>query len=164
MVPTTIQRYLNEHGVPHVIRSHPPAVGANQVAQAQHVSGYRLAKPVVVKIDGRPALVVIRGPDRLDLERVRRALGAGEVTLCPEGEFDRLFPGCELGAEPPLGGLYGLPVYVDSRLEDTDVIVLRAGTHIDTIELHYADYAALERPRVADVVRERSGSRGGPHA
>jgi Ala-tRNA(Pro) deacylase len=31
-------------------------------------------------------------------------------------EFSSLLPDCELGAMPPLGELYDLPVYVDESL------------------------------------------------
>jgi len=38
------------------------------------------------------------------------------VRLATEAEFSNLFPDCELGAMPPFGSLYNLPVYVDESL------------------------------------------------
>jgi len=54
--------------------------------------------------------------------------------LAEEQEFDATFPNGEVGAMPPFGNLYGVDVYVDQLLADDKTIVMRAGTHTDTIE------------------------------
>ena len=40
----------------------------------------------------------------------------------------------ELGAEPPLA-LFGMPIFVDERLERVPTLVMPAGTHQDAVEL-----------------------------
>jgi Ala-tRNA(Pro) deacylase len=72
------------------------------------------------------------------------------VRLATEEELRRLFPDCEVGAMPPLGTLYGLPVYVDRSLTDDEQIVFEAGTHSDAIRMRYWDFAALVFPVVAE--------------
>ncbi len=49
---------------------------------------------------------------RLDLGKLSRASGQGDLTLLPEAELKRLFPDCEAGAMPPFGAPYGVPVVV----------------------------------------------------
>jgi Ala-tRNA(Pro) deacylase len=51
---------------------------------------------------------------------------------------------------PPFGNLYGVPVCVDRSLVEDDEIVFQAGTHSDTLQIAYADYARLVNPIVAD--------------
>jgi prolyl-tRNA editing enzyme YbaK/EbsC (Cys-tRNA(Pro) deacylase) len=43
-----------------------------------------------------------------------------------EQEFSSLFPDCELGAMPPFGSLYNLPVSVDESLAADEAIVFNA--------------------------------------
>ena len=72
------------------------------------------------------------------------------VRLATEEELTQLFPDCEVGAMPPLGTLYGLPVYVDRSLTDDDQIIFEAGTHSEAIRMRYWDFAALVFPVVAE--------------
>ena len=63
-----------------------------------------------------------------------------------EGEFRHLFPDCEVGAEPPFGTLYGVPLWLDASFENQEVMVFNAGTHTDTIRMRVVDFEALESP------------------
>jgi Ala-tRNA(Pro) deacylase len=105
----------------------------------------------MVVADGQHAMVVMPASRRLDLARAAAALGAAEMRLAREDEFGPLFPGCDVGAMPPFGNLYGLPVWVDSTLAEDERIVFSAGTHTDTMSMRYADFARLVQPQVADL-------------
>jgi hypothetical protein len=50
----------------------------------------------------------------------REAFSARQVEEEGKG---RLFPDCEIGAMPPFGQLYGMPVYVDACLAQAQAIV-----------------------------------------
>jgi Ala-tRNA(Pro) deacylase len=134
MIPERIDRYLKEHRLPYTHSTHVRAVSAQRFAAAEHVSGDRIAKPVVVSVDGELALAVVAATQKVDTEELRRSLGARSVLLAPEPVFEGRFAGCEVGAEPPLG-LFGLPIYVDAALARARRIVMRGGTHEDAIEL-----------------------------
>ncbi len=149
MIPTQIEQYLTEHGLPYEPRSHHRAVTADRMAAAEHTSGSRVAKVVVVRADGELVLAVIAASQHLDAERLRTVLGARVLTLAPEESFAQRFAPCEIGAEPPLA-LFGLPIYVDSRLALEPRILMRAGTHEDAIELFTDDWLLSERARIVD--------------
>jgi Ala-tRNA(Pro) deacylase len=86
----------------------------------------------------------------VDLYRLRTVFDTYQVRLATENEIAGLFPDCELGAMPPFGNLYGLPVYVDQSLTEDEEIVFHAGTHSDAIRMRYWDFAALVFPVVAE--------------
>lgn len=134
MIPERIDRYLKDHALPYTHSTHVRAVSAQRLAAAEHVPGDRLAKPVVVSIDGGLALAIVAATQKVDTEELRRAVGAGRVELAAEPAFEARFAPCEVGAEPALG-LFGLPMYVDAALARARRIVMRGGTHEDTIEL-----------------------------
>jgi Ala-tRNA(Pro) deacylase len=99
-------------------------------------------------------------PSFVDLNRLRDIAGAGDVRLASECELERLYPDCEVGAVPPLGPLYGLPVFVDRALAATSEIVFDAGSHSDAIKVKYDDFARAVRPTVGDFGQARRASIG----
>jgi Ala-tRNA(Pro) deacylase len=150
-----LRQFLDEKRVRYVTLVHSPAYTAQEVAQAAHVPGRRLAKAVMVKLDGRMAMAVCPASHRLVLARLARGAGAHHAELASEAEFGRLFPGCELGATPPFGNLWDLPVYVARALHEEltsehEVIAFAAGTHTEVVALAYADYLSIVEPEILD--------------
>jgi Ala-tRNA(Pro) deacylase len=113
-----------------------------------HVPGRALAKTVMVKLDGRMAMAVLPSSCTVDFESLRRLTGAKEVKLADEQEFSERFPGCDVGAMPPFGNLYGMPVFVSDELAENDQIVFNAGTHTEVVKLAYRDYDRLVGPKI----------------
>jgi len=70
-----------------------------------------------------------------------------------EEELERLFPECELGAMPPVGSLFGLPVYVASGMAADATIASNAGTHCDVVHMRFQDYEALVKPAFIPMSR-----------
>ena len=149
MIPTMIDAYMREHGIRFEHYVHGRAVTAQRLAAAEHVTGARVAKVVVLSVDGRLALAVIPAPAYADLGVLRRSLGAAEVELVPEGEFTERFWPCEAGAEPPLS-LFGVPLYVDARLAREPWLLMRGGTHEDALLVDTDAWLLTERARIVD--------------
>ena len=85
-------------------------------------------------------------------------LGADEVRLAAEWEMPELCPGAEVGAAPPLGSLFDLPVYVCPVLTRDERITFNAGSHTDAVRIAYADFERLERPTVVPMSRHEEES------
>jgi Ala-tRNA(Pro) deacylase len=117
------------------------------------VPGKMLAKTVMVIADGKLTMLALPASYQVDLEKAAAALGAGEVRLAQEEEFEGTFADCEVGAMPPFGNLYDVSVWVDETLAEDETIVFRAGTHTDTMSVEYADFERLVEPTVADFAR-----------
>jgi Ala-tRNA(Pro) deacylase len=148
-----LETYLGDHQVRYTTQRHPPAFTAQEVAASEHLPAMMMAKVVVVVADDALAMLVLPAAYRVDMRLVGDALGARRVRLADEPMLATVFPDCEVGAMPPFGNLYGVPVYVAAQLATQQRIVFQAGTHTDTIEITYADYARLLRPIVEDFAR-----------
>jgi Ala-tRNA(Pro) deacylase len=149
-----LKQYLRTAGVAYTLTEHPTRYTAEELAQVEHVSGRLIAKVVMLVADGRPIMTVIPGAMKLDVTAVRETLGARDVRLAREDEFAAMFPDCELGAMPPFGNFYDVPVYVDERLTRDPVILFNAGSHRWTITMTYTDYDALVRPVTGSFAKE----------
>lgn len=143
-----LKELLDRHRVHYECTAHLPAYTAQGLAAVTHVSGKEVAKTVVVKLDGSIALAVLPASHRVDLRLLRAATGAATATVASEAEFKDAFPGCETGAMPPFGSLYGLPVMVDESVTHDREIVFNAGSHTELMRLAYEDFARLEGPKV----------------
>lgn len=128
--------------------SHSLAYTAQGVAALAHVSGKRLAKTVIVKIDGILAMAVIPASDHVDLDQLRMLTGARTVEVASEREFKDAFPDCETGAMPPFGNLYDMPVYPDLSLSQYEEITFSAGMHRELVRMRWEDMARLVNPTV----------------
>jgi Ala-tRNA(Pro) deacylase len=143
-----LKDFLDEHQVKYVVISHSRAFTTQEIAAATHIPGKELAKTVIVDIDGQTAMAVLPGSQQVDLALLRDALGAERVTLAKEAAFKDRFPGCDLGAMPPFGNLYGMPVYVADSLTEDEEIAFNAGSHDQLVKMAYRDFERLVQPEV----------------
>lgn len=142
--------YLKQAKVKYEVKEHKPTFSAQQMAAAEHEPGRYVAKPVVVKVDGKYVMCVLAACCKVDLQALKNQLGAKSVDLAEEEEVGRLFGDCELGAEPPFGNLYDMPTIMDKALEADDHIVFQAGAHDKAVQIKMADYRNLVKPRVLE--------------
>lgn len=148
MAVEQLREFLDENDVKYVTIRHSPSFTAQEIAASAHIPGKELAKSVLVKLDGRMTMVVLPASRRVDFDLLRETTGAAVVELAGEDEFRGIFPGCELGAMPPFGNLYGLDVIVAESLTRDEEIAFNAGSHTELIKLSYRDFARLVDPRV----------------
>jgi|SRR6185436_12829328 len=149
----TIHEFLRDAHVPYMVVPHPPAFTAQGGAAATHVPGRDWAKVVVCFVDGEPIEAMIPAPLVVNLNRLLDLAGGREIRLAQEDELRRLYPGCESGAMPPLGPLYGQAVFADVSLAGEPEIVFSAGTHVDAIAMRWADFSRTVRPIVGSFAQ-----------
>ncbi len=149
MPSARLKKFLDEQNVKYLSIQHSRAFTAQEVAAKMHIHGWELAKTTVLKVDGKFVMAVMPAPVHVDMSAFREIVGAKSVALAAEEEFKQLFPECELGAMPPFGNLYGLPVYVDERLAEDPSIVFNAGTHTEAVRMDFGDFRRLVQPKIA---------------
>lgn len=148
MPVTKLKEFLDSHNIKYETIQHSTAYTAQEIASRAHVPGKELAKTVVVKIDGQLALAVLPASEHVDTYALKTTLGAESVRLATELEFKDQFPDCEVGAMPPFGNLYGLPVFAEESLSRDREISFNAGSHRELIRLAYDDFERLVNPRL----------------
>jgi len=155
-ISRTLNVYLDHERVHYDVLPHPEAFRAAEIAHTLQTPEKEMAKVVIVKAQERFVMTVLPANSNVDLHRLRTVFATHSVRLATEDEITGLFPDCELGAMPPFGNLYGLPVYVDQSLTEDEEIVFQAGTHSDAIRMRYWDFASLAFPVVAEFHRSPS--------
>ncbi len=146
-----IRDFLDSHHIRYYVISHSPAYTAQEIAASAHIPGKELAKTVMVVIDGELAMAVLPASRKLDFDKLKDVANTRDIELAAEEDFADMFPGCEVGAMPPFGNLYGMKTYVDEELAEDQEIVFNAGNHKELLRLSYADFERLVMPLVAKI-------------
>lgn len=151
MAENPVHELLDREGIDYEIREHPRAVDASRLAESEDVTGWDVAKPVLLSVGGELAMVVVPAPVQVDLAKASDVLGHGDVRLADEREFVDRFEAYEAGAEPPFGNLHGVPVFLDETLRRRERMVCRDGSHTTTISLSVNDFVGVVGPEIVDV-------------
>lgn len=141
-----LENYLQEHHTPYIVHHHHRSMTARQLAEAENINPHEVAKVVIMKDSNQSFMMVMPADYQLDLQAAREIIGSQEATLATEEDLERLFPDCELGAMPPFGQLYQMPVYAERDLADDKDIEFHAGSHHEAIRMKYSDWHKMAQP------------------
>jgi len=145
-----LEHYFTENRVYYEIQEHRTAYTIQEVAAALHEKGEHVAKVFIAYAGEQLIMLVLPAPARVDLERVKVMLNTPHVRRAREVEFANVFGDCDVGAMPPFGNLYGVPVYLDCTLADQPYLVFQAGSHRTTMKIAMSDYWRLAVPHIGD--------------
>jgi len=148
-------RHLKRHGIRYAHSVHSPAYTARDVASAECMPTHGLAKVVVYSCPNGYGMLVLPADAIVDFGEVCRLLHVRDIRLATESELIRLFPDCELGAMPPFGELYDVPVLMDEDITNAEFMAFNAGTHQDVIHMSVPDFRRLVNPLVAAFSMKR---------
>jgi Ala-tRNA(Pro) deacylase len=151
-----VVKYLKSNKVKFQLRHHPARFTAQEVAAAEHITGEEVAKVVIVKAGDKFAMFVLPATCIVEMDLVKKVLGAKNVCLANEQEIAEIFPDCQVGAMPPFGDEYGVAMYVERRLAADPEILIPAGTHEDSVFLAWRDYERVAKPKVADFASHKA--------
>jgi Ala-tRNA(Pro) deacylase len=163
-VPVWLKRILEHSGVPYREHHHHPVATASHLAHAEHVSGRRVAKTVLLAAGQRPVAVLLPATARLDLGRVKAVLGEEDLRLATEAEIGEWFKGCEPGSVPPLRLRAGECILMDRSLAHLGSMLFAAGTQEEAVEVRFRDWYRAVHPGVGRFARPANGYGDGPSA
>ena len=144
-------------------QQHRGAVTAHELGEATGVSGWSVAKVVVVKERDGYVMAVLPAACVLDLDRLKGLIGHGDVRLATVEEIERVTGGLSAGAVPPFGALYGLKTFVDGALANRPEIAMPAGDFATSLRMRGSEYLRLAQPHLGDfAVPEAAASESAP--
>jgi Ala-tRNA(Pro) deacylase len=145
--------FLDDQGVNYRLSHHLETYRSQDLAQVEHISGRNIVKPVLVKADGHFVLCALPASYKVDLMELREQLRVKEVHLADESQLRDCFPDCELGAQPPIGRIWGMPTLMDESLTSDDMVTFQAGTHDQAVTMTLAEYRRIAQPEMAHFAR-----------
>jgi Ala-tRNA(Pro) deacylase len=143
-----LEEFLASHGGTYERIEHREAFTAQEEAAAAGVTGWEWAKVVIVKEREGLAMAVLPACCAIEMDRLKGLIGRGEIELATVEETLEAFPGCEVGAMPPFGRLFGMPTFVEEALVNQRDIMLPTGDRRSAIRMRAREYLRLADPRL----------------
>lgn len=143
-IATRLKNYIESAGVPYDIVAHQRTSTSQQSAVAAHVPGSRMAKGVVIHHELGYALAVVPSTHRVELGALQDLMDK-RLGLASEDETGSLFQDCDVGAIPPIGAAYGVPVILDESINDAADIYFEGGDHKTLVHVSGRDFRNLTR-------------------
>jgi Cys-tRNA(Pro) deacylase len=146
--------YVRKHGVnARLIAPRTAMPTVTLAAAALGVAEERIVKTIVFegkKARDHVALAIVTGDARVDRARVAAALNLPTLKLASAETVVRA-TGFAVGGVPPVAHLSAVPVVVDSRVLELDVVYGGGGDEEHMLEIAPADIVRLTSAIVADV-------------
>ncbi|MDH3319392.1 MAG: YbaK/EbsC family protein [Betaproteobacteria bacterium] len=142
-IARNLQDYLATQQIAYEVIGHSRTVNSSSTAQAAHVPGASVAKGVVVKDKAGYVMAVLPASHHVALSQLGAALRRDSLELASESELTNLFCDCAVGAVPPLGAAYGLPMIVEEALAEQPDVFFEAGDHEHVIHVTRNEFMRL---------------------
>ena len=146
-----LTEFLEREGVAYEVVEHERTQTAAAEARAAGMPPADVAKTVVLRDQNGLRLAVIPASERLDMHKLREALGSTGLRLVTEREMAEEFDGFEVGAVPPFGSMFNALELVDERLLEHDRILCSGGDHEHAVLVDPRDVVKAADARVADI-------------
>ncbi len=144
-----LKDYIAGKGINYDTVAHRRTATSSQTAQAAHVPGRRLAKSVLVHHEMGYTLAVVPSNHRVELNTLQDVIDR-RLGLASEDEVSQLFGDCDIGAAPPVGAAYDVPVVLDESFDADDDVYFEAGDHKTLVHVKSDDFRnLLQGARVA---------------
>jgi Ala-tRNA(Pro) deacylase len=153
MTPTVFDRLnarLQEAGILFTVLRHQAVFTSEEAAAVRGTPLSSGAKALVMKAGDEFVLLVLPADRKLDSKKARAALGVKSLRFGTKEEVEQL-TGLQPGSIPPFGSLFNLPTCCDPALALNESINFNAGDHCISVQMRYADFVAVEKPRLVDV-------------
>ena len=134
-VSKKIISFLEKNKVKYEILKHRTVYTAFDKAKTLKIPEKMVGKTLVLKTDGKLAMVLIPANKNLDKEKIKKLLKAKKVELVSERLIKNKFKGVKVGAIPPFGNLWGLRTFIDNSLMREKEIILNGGDYNFSIKL-----------------------------
>ena len=145
-----LRDYLDERNIHYQTIHHRRDYTAQETAADTATPGSQFAKAVLFKVEDGFVMAVLPAHYKVSIDKLRAYIGCEKIRLATEDEILEVCPDCAVGAEPPFGNLYGIPVYLCKDMSSQGWITFNAGTHEDVVRMKHDDYVELVRPQIGD--------------
>ena len=157
---SNVMRLLEAQRLPYQAYTYSPEVrSAEEVAQVLGVPAHQVFKTLVVlPIRGKPLLVLIPGPQTLDLKRLAQAVGEKRLRMATQKEAETL-TGLRVGGISALALLdRGFQIYVDRSAAALAEVIVSAGQRGMNLRHRTADFMRLTKARFVGATEEGEGA------
>jgi Ala-tRNA(Pro) deacylase len=148
-IPSKVKKYLDKHGVKYEELAHKTVYTAYDAANTLKKSLKEIAKTILIQADKTHVLVVLPADKKIDMAKLKKALGAKSVKIPDEKVMIKVLK-INPGALSSFGKLHDLEMIVDKAMLGAEKAVLATGSFTDSVLMKVKDLVRIEEARLAD--------------
>jgi Ala-tRNA(Pro) deacylase len=141
-IANRLKDFIDGKGISYDTVAHHRTSTSRQAAIAAHIPGSIVAKSVVVHHELGYALAVVPSTHRIELATLQDVMDK-PLGLASEDEVVSLFDDCDIGAVPPIGAAYDVPVILDESLGSAPDVYFEGGDHRTLVHVSGKDFRDL---------------------
>jgi len=152
---TNAMRLLDAHKVPYEVVTFSPDVhSAEGVAAAVGLDPYKVYKTLVVeRAHGKPLLVMVAGPEQIDLKTLAASVGEFKLHMASQRDAEAL-TGLQVGGISALALLNrGFEICLDRAAQTLEYVTISAGQRGINLRLRVADLLRVTGARWVEAVK-----------
>lgn len=149
-LPVKVKKYLEQSGVEYQELAHKTVYTAYDAAQTLKKELKDIAKNLLIQADKTFVLVVVPADKKINLEKLKKVLGAKKVSIPKEQIMVKVLK-IKPGAVSSFGKLHQLETWVDKALLKSRQAVFATGSFSDSVLLKVKDFLQLEEAKLANI-------------
>lgn len=132
---------------------HEPVHTSADAAKVRQTSLHMGVKALVMYADGKPVMVGVSADRKVDMKTFKHTFAVRDLRMATPEEVLHV-TSVPIGAVPPFGHIFGIPLYMDQAVKGNETVVFNAGLHTKSISLKESDYEKIAKPIVGSYSKE----------
>lgn len=149
-IPKNVKKYLDTKGINYEELAHKTVFTAYDAAQTLKKQLKEIAKTILVEADKTHVLVVLPADKKIDMEKLKKALGAKKISIPSEKVMIKVLK-IQPGTLSSFGRLHNLEVVVDKAMVGVKKAVISTGSFTDSVLMNMKDFVQSEEAKLANV-------------
>jgi Ala-tRNA(Pro) deacylase len=149
-----LEKFLEENKIQYQEVEHRTVYTAHDKAATLKTKEKAIGKTLVIKMDRDLALVLIPGNKNLDKGRLKKVVNdwrkktnqklVKNIDFASEVLMKNKIKGVKVGAVPPFGKMWKLPVFIDKALGKEKEIILNSGNYNSSLKIKQKEFKKLD--------------------
>lgn len=149
-IPVKVKKYLDDKGIDYEELAHKTVFTAYDAAQTLKKQLKEIAKTILVEADKTHALIILPADKKIDMEKLKKALGAKKISIPSEKVMIKVLK-IQPGTLSSFGRLHNLEVVVDKAMLNAKKVVVSTGSFTDSVFMKAKDFIRSEEARLANI-------------
>jgi aspartyl-tRNA synthetase len=128
---------------------HEAVLTSEEAAKVRNTPLSQGAKALLLYADDTPIMVTLPGDRKLDMKAFKHLYGVKDLRMATPEQVEEV-TGVKIGAVPPFGHIFEIPLYMDTHLADETTVSFNAGLHTKSMSVNQKEYERVAKPIVGE--------------
>lgn len=147
-----IKNLLDKNKISYKLIEHEPVFTSEDAAKIRGSSLSLGAKALIMKADKKTIMIVVPGDKKVDTSTFKKLYKIKDLEMATKEEV-KIISGVEVGAVPPFGNLFEIPLYFDQTIVDNEKVFFNAGSHSKSISMNGSDLEKIAKPIIGSFCK-----------